>query len=280
MRRPASRSAGRLNKNPSPKAPRRAATGVEGIDRVEAAEAATLTEALQGNDAGEPEPGDPVAPETGRERAQAMGGGARRSRVSGAEASNVVGIGPHRPRRTLMGAKPRLTDRQAAVLASVERCGSATGLDLWRAFRPLNQSTLVRVLDRLVELGFLVAEGDPALRYCGGVRYAPAGDVEPLDPLIEGLGRFASETLGLRTWRLGAAVRIALPLSEIERDLSGGFYSAFSLIAGYSKAGSLDHLRARLSTLVKQGLVKAEVLSGVLGGPEAALVVAVELASG
>lgn len=134
-----------------------------------------------------------------------------------------------------------------------------TGLALQADFPELNTSTLVRVADRLVALGLLDAEGDPH-RYVGAVRYRPAGDALRLDPVIEDLRR-ATETLGLHTWMVGTALRIALPLSEIKRDLTGGSYSAFELLAQNSTGGSLDLLRNRLTKLVAQHLVEVEVRS-------------------
>jgi hypothetical protein len=161
------------------------------------------------------------------------------------------------------------------VLAAVERRGSATGLDLWADFPSLNQSTLVRVAERLVELGHLSSEGDLAGRLIGQVRYFPASRCRPLPPVLEELAGYARKTLQLRAWRQGDELRIGLPLSEIARDLSGRPYSALALIAPGGVKGTIDLLRSRLSALSTEGAVNVEVAGSKIQDDPPVLVVRV-----
>ena len=98
-----------------------------------------------------------------------------------------------------------------SLLAAVERRGSATGLELWSDFPDLNQSTLVRVVDRLVALGRLRREGNPAGRFVGLVRYYPASSRMPFPPVLEELAGYAGESLQLKVWRQGDELRIGPP---------------------------------------------------------------------
>jgi hypothetical protein len=126
---------------------------------------------------------------------------------------------------------PRLTERQAAVLAAVKRLGSANAFDLRAAFPDLAQSELMRNGDRLVELGHLRVEGDPTRRYLGGVRYFPAGSRSSLAPELADLHRYLSETLQLTSWIAEGRIGVAMPQEEAERRLLGRSWCALDLVA-------------------------------------------------
>jgi DNA-binding IclR family transcriptional regulator len=73
----------------------------------------------------------------------------------------------------------RLTDRQVAVLAAVERLGRPTIPDLRTQFPALAPSEIHRVLKSLIGRGYVEASGNPMWVYLGepppGFRY----DVPP-----------------------------------------------------------------------------------------------------
>jgi hypothetical protein len=64
----------------------------------------------------------------------------------------------------------RLTDRQVAVLAALERRGDATTVpELHRDFPQLKPAELVRVLDSLVRRGLVMWTGDRTWIYLGEI---------------------------------------------------------------------------------------------------------------
>jgi hypothetical protein len=142
----------------------------------------------------------------------------------------------------------RLTDRQLAVAASVERLGSANCFDLMREFPSLTQSVLMRVADRLVELGRLRVEGDPTRRYIGDVRYFPAAAESMLPAELKELEGFVTKSLRLECFRSGERLGIVMPMDEVERHILGLSWSALDYVLGGSH-GSIhllqEHLREK-----------------------------------
>ena len=61
----------------------------------------------------------------------------------------------------------RLTDRQVAVLAAVERLGQPTIPDLWPEFPALAPSEIHRVLKALIRKGLVERSGNPQWAYLG-----------------------------------------------------------------------------------------------------------------
>lgn len=88
---------------------------------------------------------------------------------------------PHRPRKSRSGR--RLTDKQIAVLAAVERLGNPTVPELAYELDAMTPSEIVRVLDALEAKERVTAAGARHWIYLGdpaGVPYAPqipAGEV-------------------------------------------------------------------------------------------------------
>ncbi len=61
----------------------------------------------------------------------------------------------------------RLTDRQVAVLAAVERLGRPTIPELWDEFPALAPSEIYRVLKALIAKGYVEMSGNPHWVYLG-----------------------------------------------------------------------------------------------------------------
>jgi DNA-binding IclR family transcriptional regulator len=61
----------------------------------------------------------------------------------------------------------RLTDRQVAVLAAVERLGQPTIPDLWQEFPALAPSEIYRVLKALIRRGYVEESGNRHWVYLG-----------------------------------------------------------------------------------------------------------------
>jgi DNA-binding MarR family transcriptional regulator len=68
----------------------------------------------------------------------------------------------------------RLTVRQAAVLAAIERRRECSLLDLRQDFPQLYPSTVLRVIDVLSASGLVNRVGDFERVYLGGVTFSPA----------------------------------------------------------------------------------------------------------
>lgn len=68
----------------------------------------------------------------------------------------------------------KLTIRQSAVLAAVERRRTCTLLDLWDDFPDLPPSAALRVINALELRGLVTRVGNPADVYLGGVTFFPA----------------------------------------------------------------------------------------------------------
>jgi hypothetical protein len=165
--------------------------------------------------------------------------------------------------------KPKLTDRQARVLAAVERIGRPSMLDLWGEIPGLAPSAIKRVLDSLQKKGLVARAGDPDQVYLGGVRWwstaiAPtqrdprlAQVEEALEQAGVGLGRVVDESEG--------AVTVYLPLSALEDFLGGIAVEEIEQIRGCVWRLERDRLPVRVS-----------VGTRMISGPETKLAVKIE----
>ena len=123
-----------------------------------------------------------------------------------------------------MTRKRKLTPRQTAVLAALERRGQTTIWDLREGdFPGLAPSTIGRVLDRLVEDGLVRASGDPAKRFVGGVRYwaasrEPKAEDLELDTLVARLR--SPDRIAWADYERGV-ISVLVPLNDILEDLIG-----------------------------------------------------------
>ena len=122
-----------------------------------------------------------------------------------------------------MSSRRRLTDRQAAVLAAVERLGEPTMLDLSPQFAELAPSALARVLDALERDGLIARAGDPGQIYLGGVRFWSVAH-RPDKP-DRALARLA-EVLGLESLPFASRIEgdrktivVLIPLEDLTADL-------------------------------------------------------------
>lgn len=83
----------------------------------------------------------------------------------------------------------RLSDKQVAILAALDRLGDATRLDLRAELPHLAPSEVRRVLGSLERRGLVVSEGDEERVYLGGVVFSaaegPLEDEEDYEPLAE-----------------------------------------------------------------------------------------------
>jgi hypothetical protein len=116
----------------------------------------------------------------------------------------------------------RLTPRQTAVLAAVERHGAATVPDLRDDFPGLAPSTVARVLGVLVERGLVRRSGDPALVYLGGVEFHPVRREEGDDELAALVADLVDGG-ELHAWADHDARMVValLPLTEVRDRLLG-----------------------------------------------------------
>ena len=88
------------------------------------------------------------------------------------------------------GRSRRLTPRQTAVLAAVERRGRATLPDLREDFPQLAPSAVAKVLDALGQRDLVRRSGDPHQIYLGGVTFwASSREPPEQDPRLEGLAK-------------------------------------------------------------------------------------------
>lgn len=70
-----------------------------------------------------------------------------------------------------MADRPKLTDRQTAVLAAVERLGRPVMADLWHEFPALAPSSIKKVLDALEKKGLVNHAGDEGQAFVNGVHW-------------------------------------------------------------------------------------------------------------
>lgn len=151
-------------------------------------------------------------------------------------------------------ATRRLTDRQTAVLAALERLGRATLLDLSGQFPELSSSALGSVLEALERRGLVASAGDPGLIYVGGVEWwaRSRSHPEPTDS-VRSLADALSDGSPLTTYvdaERDQAV-VLLPLESITELLVPSDPS------GSARAKSaIGLLRAQLADLSAQGRVR------------------------
>lgn len=67
----------------------------------------------------------------------------------------------------------KLTIRQSAVLAAIERRRKCSLVELWDDFPDLPPSAVLRVIDALELRGLVNRTGNPDDSYVGGVTFAP-----------------------------------------------------------------------------------------------------------
>lgn len=117
----------------------------------------------------------------------------------------------------------RLTERQAAVLAAVERLGRPVMTDLWEQFPDLAPSAIKRVLDSLEKKGLVEHAGDESQAYLNAVRWwSTALKPSQSDPrLAEIATAIAALKLEHSVDPHEQAVQVFLPLVEIESYLRG-----------------------------------------------------------
>jgi hypothetical protein len=123
-----------------------------------------------------------------------------------------------RPRR-------RITDRQAAVLAAVERLGRPSMPELHDEFPHLAPSTIWRALEALEARGLVESAGASSERYVGGVRWWSTAHVPTQlpAPLEQAWAVLVSELSDEVLWRdpVGGFIACALPFGILEQALIG-----------------------------------------------------------
>ncbi len=121
--------------------------------------------------------------------------------------------------------RPKLTDRQAAVLASVERIGRPVMADLWQEFPDLQPSAIKRVLDSLEKKGLVDRAGDDSQAYLNGVHWwSTALALSEQDPQLAMIvDSIEAAGLGLRYSAdpHDNSLAVFLPLVELESHLRG-----------------------------------------------------------
>lgn len=167
-----------------------------------------------------------------------------------------------------MGRPRKLTDRQAAVLAAVERRGRPVMADLWQDFPDLQPSAIKRVLESLEKRGLISHAGDDSLVYLNGVSWwSTAGEGEPsalFAAMREALG---SRSLGLRVSADPQAgmLRLFLPLVEVEAVLAG------------LPSAAVQRIQAARELLERRGVPTRLTVDSRIGiEPEPILVVQIE----
>ena len=124
----------------------------------------------------------------------------------------------HRPR-------PRLTDRQTAVLAAVERLGRPVMADLWEQFPELAPSAIKKVLDALEKKGLLSHAGDDSQAFVNGVHWwstalTPAERDDQLAVVVQAV-EAAALALRYSVDPHDRSVTLFLPVVELEAYLRG-----------------------------------------------------------
>ena len=170
-----------------------------------------------------------------------------------------------------MAGKPRkLTVRQTAVLAAVERRGRPVMADLWEDFPDLQPSAIKRVLESLEKNGLVARAGDDSLVYLNGVTWWSTAGSDDEPPLLTAV-RSAFEAADLGT-RLSADPRTGilqlwLPLVEVEALLSG------------LPSAPVRRLRAVLRDLHEHGIpTRLTIDTEIAIGPEPMLAVQIDSA--
>ena len=117
-------------------------------------------------------------------------------------------------------AARKLTPRQAAVLAAIERRGRATLLDLRDDFPDIAPSTVARVTDVLRGRELIRGFGDPSLIYAGGVEFVATRRAEPpsdLDAVVAELRATGLTAFGDRD---GRHATVLLPVVTVQDQLT------------------------------------------------------------
>lgn len=130
-------------------------------------------------------------------------------------------------------ARRKLTPRQTAVLAAVERLGQPGMLELSAEFN-FAPSEIARVLEVLEQRGLVARSGDPALIYTGGVRFwATARNGEPDTEWLRSLLDALTQGEVIAGWIEPdqRAVVVYLPLCSVERQLLEGDDERFECLS-------------------------------------------------
>ena len=160
----------------------------------------------------------------------------------------------------------KLTDRQAAVLAAVERLGRPIMADLWEQFPDLAPSAIRRVLVSLERKGLIAHAGDEAQAYVNGVRWwSTAMKPSDPDPRLESITR-EIESADLRVEHAAdphaGHMNLFLPLVELESYLLG------------LPSEPIERLRAATAKLDEDGNpCRVEVGTAISANPEPRLVI-------
>jgi hypothetical protein len=160
----------------------------------------------------------------------------------------------------------KLTPRQAAVLAAVERLGRPVMADLWEQFPSLQPSAIRRVLGSLESKGLIAHAGDDSQAYLNGVTWwSTAFYAAELDPGLAAI-KDATERddLGLETSvdPHGGHVDAFLPLVELEAYLQG------------LPSTPLRRLRAMSQELAEAGTpCRVEIGTAISANPEPRLAI-------
>lgn len=169
-------------------------------------------------------------------------------------------------------ARPKLTDRQTAVLAAVERLGRPMMADLWQEFPDLAPSAIKKVLDALEKKGLVDHAGDDSQAFVNGVHWwstalTPTEYDEELAAIVNAV---EGASLGLRHTAdpHDRSVTVFLPLVELEAHLRG------------LPSGPLDALRSCVVGIENGGhSVRVTVNTQITNDPEPLLAVQVRPAS-
>lgn len=172
----------------------------------------------------------------------------------------------------MAAARPKLTDRQTAVLAAVERLGRPMMADLWQEFPDLAPSGIKKVLDALEKKGLVAHAGDESQAFVNGVQWwstaltpleydgALAGIVEAVEAASLGLRHTADPH--------DQCVTVFLPLVELEAHLRG------------FPSGPMEALRSCVKGIESAGQpVRVAVSTQITNDPEPLLAVQVRPAS-
>lgn len=169
-------------------------------------------------------------------------------------------------------ARPKLTDRQTAVLAAVERLGRPVMADLWQEFPHLAPSAIKKALDALEKKELVDHAGDDSQAFVNGVHWwstalTPTQYDDELATVVEAV---EAAHLGLRYTadHHDRSVTVFLPLVEVEAHLHG------------LPSGPMEALRSCVESIESSGqAVRVSVSTQITNDPEPLLAVQVRPAS-